>query len=104
MLEEYKKHAEERSSQGIPALPLNAEQVAELVELLKSPPAGEEKFILELITNRTPAGVDPAAYVKAAFLTDVAKGLINPLIISSNFSIVLSQEVSSIVTFLPSRI
>ena len=73
MLQEYKKHAEERSSQGIPALPLNAEQVAELVELLKSPPAGEEKFILDLITNRTPAGVDPAAYVKAAFLTDVAK-------------------------------
>ena len=61
MLEEYKKHAEERSSQGVPALPLNAEQVAELVELLKSPPDGEEKFILELITNRTPAGVDPAA-------------------------------------------
>ena len=74
MLEEYKKHAHERSSQGIPALPLNAEQVAELVELLKSPPAGEERYILELITNRTPAGVDPAAYVKAAFLTDVAKG------------------------------
>ena len=74
MLEEYKKHAEERSSQGIPALPLNAEQVAELVELLKSPPVGEEKFIVDLITNRTPAGVDPAAYVKAAFLTDVAKG------------------------------
>ena len=74
MLKNYKEHAEERLQEGIPPLPLNAEQVSELVELLKAPPAGEEDFILDLITNRTPAGVDPAAYVKAAFLTDVAKG------------------------------
>ena len=73
MLENYKEHVEERLSQGIPPLPLNAEQVSELVELLKSPPSGEEEYILDLITNRTPAGVDPAAYVKAAFLTAIAK-------------------------------
>ena len=81
MLENYKEHVEERLSQGIPPLPLNAEQVSELVELLKSPPSGEEEYILDLITNRTPAGVDPAAYVKAAFLTAIAKGEANsPLI------------------------
>ena len=73
MLENYKNHLEERFEQGIPPLPLNAEQVSELVELLKSPPSGEEEYILDLITNRTPAGVDPAAYVKAAFLTAIAK-------------------------------
>jgi len=81
MLENYKEHVEERLGQGIPPLPLNAEQVSELVELLKSPPSGEEEYILDLITNRTPAGVDPAAYVKAAFLTAIAKGETNsPLI------------------------
>ena len=73
MLENYKIHVEERLKQGIPPLPLNAEQVSDLVELLKSPPSGEEDYLLDLITNRTPAGVDPAAYVKAAFLTALAK-------------------------------
>lgn len=74
MLNEYREHAKERSTQGIPPLPLSAEQVAGLVELLKSPPAGDEAFILNLITECVPPGVDEAAYVKAAFLTDVAKG------------------------------
>jgi aconitate hydratase 2/2-methylisocitrate dehydratase len=74
VLEAYRQHAAERSEMGIDPLPLSAAQVNELVELLKAPPAGEEEFILELITNRTPAGVDDAAYVKAAFLTAVAKG------------------------------
>ena len=81
MLKEYKAHVEERAKEGIPPLPLNAEQVASLVEIIKEPPSGEEDFLLDLLTNRTPAGVDPAAYVKAAFLTDVAKGKANsPLI------------------------
>ena len=81
MLKEYKEHVEERAKQGIPPLPLNAEQVASLVELIKKPPSGEEDFVLDLLTNRTPAGVDPAAYVKAAFLTDIAKEKTNsPLI------------------------
>ena len=74
MLQEYKSHVEERASLGIPPLPLNAEQVASVVELLKNPPEGEASLLLDLITNRTPAGVDPAAYIKAAFLTDLAKG------------------------------
>jgi len=73
MLENYKNHVEERLKEGIPPLPLNAEQVSDLVELIKSPPNGEEDYLLDLITNRTPAGVDPAAYVKAAFLTALAK-------------------------------
>ena len=74
MLETYRKHVEERAADGIPPLPLDVEQTAALVELLKSPPAGEEEYILDLITNRIPAGVDQAAYVKAAFLADIAKG------------------------------
>ena len=74
MLEAYRKHAEERAALGVPAKPLNEQQVAELVELLKNPPKGEEEFILELLTKRVPPGVDQAAYVKAAFLADIAKG------------------------------
>ena len=74
MLEEYRNHVEERAAGGIVPKPLNADQVAGLVELLKNPPAGEDAFLLDLLTNRIPAGVDEAAYVKAAFLTDVAKG------------------------------
>ncbi len=74
MLESYRKHVEERAAEGVPPLPLSAEQTAELVELLKNPPAGEEDFLLDLITNRVPAGVDQAAYVKAAFLADLVKG------------------------------
>jgi len=74
VLEAYRKHTEERAAEGIVPKPLNAEQVAELVELLKAPPAGEEEFILDLITHRVPAGVDEAAYVKAGFLSALAKG------------------------------
>lgn len=74
MLEAYRKHVAERAEQGIVPKPLSAEQVAGLIELLKSPPAGEEEFILDLISNRVPAGVDEAAYVKAGFLSAVAKG------------------------------
>ncbi|WP_449434946.1 bifunctional aconitate hydratase 2/2-methylisocitrate dehydratase [Pseudomonas putida] len=74
MLEAYRKHIEERAALGIVPQPLNAEQTAGLVELLKNPPAGEETFLVDLITNRVPPGVDEAAYVKAAFLSAVAKG------------------------------
>ncbi|WP_462383233.1 bifunctional aconitate hydratase 2/2-methylisocitrate dehydratase [Pseudomonas sp. Marseille-QA0892] len=74
MLEAYRKHVEERAEQGIVPQPLNAEQTAGLVELLKNPPAGEEEFLLDLITNRVPPGVDEAAYVKAGFLSAIAKG------------------------------
>ncbi|BFN28370.1 MULTISPECIES: bifunctional aconitate hydratase 2/2-methylisocitrate dehydratase [Pseudomonadaceae] len=74
MLEAYRKHVEERAAQGVVPQPLNAEQTAGLVELLKNPPAGEEEFLVDLITNRVPAGVDEAAYVKAGFLSALAKG------------------------------
>ena len=74
MLEDYRKHVEERAAEGIPPKPLNPEQVAALVELLKNPPAGEEEFLLELISERVPPGVDEAAYVKAGFLSAIAKG------------------------------
>ena len=74
MLEAYRKHVEERATQGIPPLPLNAEQVNELVLLLKNPPAGEEQVLVDLLTDRVPPGVDEAAYVKAGFLAAIAKG------------------------------
>ena len=74
MLDAYRAHVAERAEQGLPPLPLDAEQVAALVELLKQPPAGEEALLVELLEQRVPPGVDPAAYVKAAFLADVAKG------------------------------
>ena len=81
MLTDYRKHQEERQLQGIPALPLNSEQVTDLVALIKDPPPEEEEFILDLFINRIPAGVDQAAYIKAAFLADVAKSnLKTPLI------------------------
>ncbi|WP_296060464.1 bifunctional aconitate hydratase 2/2-methylisocitrate dehydratase [uncultured Amphritea sp.] len=74
MLEAYRKHLEERAQEDVPAKPLDADQTAALVELLKNPPAGEEAFILDLLENRVPAGVDQAAYVKAGFLAAIATG------------------------------
>ncbi len=74
MLEAYRKHVAERAAEGVPPKPLNAEQVTGLVELLKNPPAGEAEVLLDLITNRVPPGVDEAAYVKAGFLSAIAKG------------------------------
>lgn len=74
MLEAYRIHAAERAAQNIPPKPLKAEQVAELVELLKNPPAGEGEYLLDLISNRVPPGVDEAAYVKAGFLSAIVKG------------------------------
>jgi len=74
MLESYRAHVAERAGQGIPPLPLTPQQTAGLVELLKNPPAGEEAYLVDHITNRVPAGVDDAAKVKAEFLAKVAKG------------------------------
>ncbi len=74
MLEAYRAHVAERAALGIPPLPLSKQQATELVELLKNPPAGEEAFLVELLTYRVPAGVDDAAKVKAEFLARVAKG------------------------------
>ncbi len=74
MLEAYRAHVAERASQNIPAKPLSADQVASLIELLKAPPAGEEEFLLELLSTRVPPGVDEAAYVKAGFLSAIVAG------------------------------
>ena len=74
MLENYRKHVENRAAQGIVPKPLNEQQTAELVELLKNPPAGEEETLVDLLENRIPPGVDPAAYVKAAFLAAIVRG------------------------------
>ncbi|WP_291375518.1 bifunctional aconitate hydratase 2/2-methylisocitrate dehydratase [Acinetobacter sp. UBA6720] len=74
MLEAYRQHVAERAALGVPPKPLDDAQTAALVELLKNPPAGEEAFLVDLLENRVPAGVDQAAYVKAAFLAALAKG------------------------------
>jgi aconitate hydratase 2/2-methylisocitrate dehydratase len=74
LVEEYKAHTEERAKLGVPPLPLTAEQTAELVELLKADPIVEEEYLLDLLKNHVPAGVDDAAYVKAAFLNAVVTG------------------------------
>ena len=81
MLAQYRIHVAERAALGLPPLPMSAEQVASIVTLLKDPPKDDGAFLFDLIENRTPAGVDTAAYVKAAFLADIAKGLAtSPLI------------------------
>ena len=74
MLEAYRQHVEERAGTGVAPTPLDAKQTAALVELLKNPPAGEEELIFDLISQRVPAGVDQAAYVKAGFLAALSKG------------------------------
>lgn len=81
MLQQYRTHVDERAKEGVVPLPLSAAQTQELLELLKSPPTGEEDFLMELFTQRVPAGVDDAAYVKAGFLTAIVKDeVVSPLI------------------------
>jgi aconitate hydratase 2/2-methylisocitrate dehydratase len=70
MLNEYKAHVDERAEQNIPPLPLDADQTAKLVDLLKSEHE-ESDFLIHLLKERVPAGVDQSAYVKAAFLADI---------------------------------
>lgn len=89
MLEAYRNHVEERSALGIPPKPLSSDQVAELVELLKTPPAGEEETLVDLISNRVPPGVDEAAYVKAAFLSAIVKGEASSPLISKEQAVKL---------------
>jgi len=82
VLEAYRKHVAERAAEGVVPRPLNAEQVAGLVELLKTPPQGEEDVLLDLLENRIPPGVDEAAYVKAGFLTAITKGEVESPLVS----------------------
>ena len=89
MLKGYRRHIAERAAEGVVPKPLDAQQVAALLELLKTPPAGEEQFILDLLENRIPPGVDEAAYVKAGFLDAVAKGDITSPILNSKRAVEL---------------
>ena len=89
MLVEYREHVNKRKSQNIPPKPLNADQTSDLVKLLKNPPKGEENFLLDLISNRVPPGVDEAAYVKASFLSAIATGKDHSTIISRELSVKL---------------
>jgi len=83
VLAQYREHVAERAKTGVVPQPLNADQVAAIVELIKQPPAGEEAFILDLLTNRVPAGVDEAAYVKAGFLAALAKSEVSSPILDA---------------------
>lgn len=74
MLDAYQQHTQERNAQNIPPRPLDAATVTELVSLLKTPPAGQEQYLLDLFTHCIPPGVDEAAYVKASFLAAIARG------------------------------
>ena len=89
MLEAYRQHVAERAALGIPPQPLDEAQTAALVELLKNPPQGEEEFLVHLIENRVPAGVDQAAYVKAAFLAALTKGEATSPLISKERAVFL---------------
>ncbi len=108
MLETYRQHAAERAKQGIPPLPLNAEQTSELCELLKQPPEGTEEELLYLLRDRVPPGVDEAAYVKADFLTAVGKKEVNCPLISAEEAVELlgtmvgGYNVQSLIEFLKS--
>jgi aconitate hydratase 2 / 2-methylisocitrate dehydratase len=82
MLQEYRQQVAERAQLGIPPLPLDAQQTSALCELLKNPPTGEEELLLNLLRDRIPPGVDQAAYVKAGFLTAIAKGEITSPLVS----------------------
>lgn len=89
MLSAYREHAKERAEKNLPPLPLNADQAAQVVELLKNPPAGEGEFLLDLLAQRVPPGVDQAAYVKAGFLAAVAKGESRSPLITSEHAVEL---------------
>ena len=89
MLEAYRAHVSERAELGIPPKALDPAWTADLVELLKAPPAGEEEFLLDLIANRVPPGVDEAAYVKASFLSAIVNGEASSPLIDRAAAVVL---------------
>jgi len=89
MLENYEHHVQQRADLGIPPLPLDAGQTSELCELLKNPPNGIEEKLMGLLRDRVPPGVDEAAYVKAGFLTGIAKGEITTPVITPSYAVEL---------------
>ncbi|XWK88972.1 MAG: bifunctional aconitate hydratase 2/2-methylisocitrate dehydratase [Phormidium sp.] len=109
MLSAYRQQVEERAKLGIPPLPLSAQETSELCELLKNPPAGEEEHLVELLRDRVPPGVDPAAYVKAGFLTAIAKGEITSPLIAPEWAVYLlgtmvgGYNVQSLIELLKSK-
>ena len=88
-LEKYHQHVEQRSKQGIPPLPLDAEQTSQLCEMLKNPPQELKEELMDLLVNRIPPGVDEASYVKAGFLTAVANGEITSPLITPQYAVTL---------------
>ncbi|MDP8038635.1 MULTISPECIES: bifunctional aconitate hydratase 2/2-methylisocitrate dehydratase [Pasteurellaceae] len=88
-LDTYQQHVDERAAEGIVPQPLNAEQTAQLVELLKQPPQGKEEYLLSLFENRIPAGVDEAAYVKASFLSAIINNTTSSPLISAEYAVKL---------------
>jgi aconitate hydratase 2 / 2-methylisocitrate dehydratase len=109
MLEAYRDRVAERAELGIPPLPLNAQQTSELCELLKNPPEEEKEELLILLRDRVPPGVDEAAYVKAGFLTAIAKEEVTSPVISPQGTVSLlgtmvgGYNVQSLVGLLKSR-
>ena len=89
MLESYRQHVAERAALGVPPLPLSAQETSQLCELLKNPPAGEEETLIELLRDRVPPGVDEAAYIKAGFLTAIAKGEVTSPLVSPQWAVYL---------------
>jgi aconitate hydratase 2/2-methylisocitrate dehydratase len=89
MIDDYRKEAADRLKEGLPPLPLTAKQTAELVTSLKSADTKDTKTLMELFCHRVPSGVDQAAYIKAAYLTDIAKGIEQSAIISPKYAIEL---------------
>lgn len=76
MIDDYRRQEAERSALGIPALPLSAPQVADLIDLIGGggAPAGE---LVQLLAERVPPGVTDASRVKADFLARVATGTVH---------------------------
>ncbi|MBF0125381.1 MAG: aconitate hydratase B, partial [Magnetococcales bacterium] len=89
MLDAYRQHCAERAAEGVPPRPLDAQQTQSLVALLRHPPAGEENFLFDLINNQVSPGVDPAAKVKAAFLTEIATGQASCSVITSQQAVTM---------------
>ena len=89
MIEAYRSHVAERAAMGIPPLALSKQQTEDLIKLLQSPPAGEEEFLLELLTHRIPAGVDDAAAVKAVFLEKITKNELKCALVSRSLAVKL---------------
>lgn len=108
-LETYHQHVEERAKLGIPPLPLNAEQTSHLCEMLQNPPEELKEELMMLLRDRIPPGVDEASYVKAGFLTAVAKGEITSPVISKQGAVSLlgtmmgGYNVQSLISLLKSK-